>query len=92
MRYIKAADVLPKELLDKIQNHVDGEYLYIPRKEHNRKAWGEKTNTKTETKSRNIEIYRQYTSGMSVANLAESYYLSPKSIQKIIAHFRPQSI
>ena len=40
MSYKKAADVLPEELIDLIQNYVDGEYLYIPRKEMNRKAWG----------------------------------------------------
>ena len=35
MSYKKAADVLPEELIDLIQNYVDGEYLYIPRKEGN---------------------------------------------------------
>lgn len=89
MRYIKAADVLPKELLDKIQNHIDGEYLYIPRKEERRKAWGEGTQTREATRSRNLEIYRGYLSGMSVAHLAERYYLSPKSIQKILAGLKP---
>lgn len=46
MSYKKAADVLPEELIDLIQNYVDGEYLYIPRKEMNRKAWGENTDRK----------------------------------------------
>ncbi|MCS4481023.1 hypothetical protein JQ035_15370 [Clostridium botulinum] len=30
MKYINAADVLPKELLKEILNYVDGELLYIP--------------------------------------------------------------
>ncbi|NRZ93782.1 hypothetical protein [Clostridium beijerinckii] len=30
MKYINAADVLPKELLNEILNYVDGELLYIP--------------------------------------------------------------
>lgn len=46
MSYIKAADVLPKEIIDLIQNYIDGEYIYIPRKECNRKAWGENTRSK----------------------------------------------
>ena len=29
MKYINAADVLPKELLKEIFNYVDGELLYI---------------------------------------------------------------
>ena len=32
MSYIKAGDVLPKELVDKIQDYIDGEYIYVPRK------------------------------------------------------------
>jgi hypothetical protein len=39
--YIKATDVLPQELLDLIQKYVEGEYIYIPKKECNRKL-GEK--------------------------------------------------
>lgn len=30
MKYINAAEVLPKELLNEILNYVDGELLYIP--------------------------------------------------------------
>ena len=33
MSYIKEIDVLPEELLELIQNYIDGEYIYIPRKE-----------------------------------------------------------
>lgn len=85
MRYVKAADVLPKELLDKIQSYVDGGYLYVPRKEENRKPWGERTKSRELTRSRNREIYGCYRAGMSVTELSEAYYLSPKSIQRILA-------
>lgn len=85
MSYIKAGDVLPKELLDKIQDYIDGEYIYVPRKETNRKGWGQNTNRKQETLLRNREIYQQYTEGVSAARLSEIYFLSPKSIHKIIA-------
>ena len=43
MRYVKAQDVLPKDLLKLIQEYVDGEYLYVPRKNGNQKSWGEKS-------------------------------------------------
>lgn len=91
MSYKKAADVLPEELIDLIQNYVDGEYLYIPRKEMNRKAWGENTDRKKETQVRNREIYRRYREGVPVSHLSEDYYLSSKSIQKIIARCREGS-
>lgn len=35
MGYIKASEWLPKGLLDILQNYVEGEYVYIPRKECN---------------------------------------------------------
>lgn len=71
MSYKKAADVLPEELIDLIQNYVDGEYLYIPRKEMNRKAWGENTDRKKETQMRNREIYRRYREGVPVSHLSD---------------------
>lgn len=88
MSYIKAADVLPVEVIEIIQKYVDGEYIYVPRKEDNRKSWGEKTKSKEMILRRNIEIYKKYTEGMSIQHLSEIYYLSPKTIQKIIAKFK----
>ncbi|SNT02206.1 Mor transcription activator family protein [Anaerovirgula multivorans] len=84
MGYVKATDVLPQDLLDRIQNYIDGEYIYIPRKTENRKAWGEKTNTKAENLIRNMGIYSDYLNGVTVDELSEKYFLSPKSIQRII--------
>jgi len=84
MSYIKATDVLPKEILDLIQKYVEGEYLYIPKKECNRKLWGETTKSKKKTSDRNADIFKLYEEGVSTKVLSERYYLSPKSIQKII--------
>ena len=67
-----------------IQKYVEGEYIYIPKKECNRKLWGEKTNSKKETYNRNLDIYEKYKTGLSIKVLSETYYLSPKSIQRII--------
>ncbi|PJJ27250.1 CD3324 family protein [Lacrimispora celerecrescens] len=88
MSYIKAADVLPKEIIDLIQDYIDGEYIYVPRKEINRKAWGENTRSKEMIHFRNMEIYEKYTKGIPIDHLSETYYLSPKSIQKIIAKLK----
>lgn len=92
MSYKKAADVLPQRLIDEIQSYVDGEYLYIPRKEENRRPWGDKTMKKQETVCRNREIYREYSKGMTVPELSEKYYLCEKSIWKIIAGCRRESL
>ena len=65
MKYVKAIDVLPQEIIEIIQNYVDGEYLYIPRKN-------------------DIEIYEKYIKGLSISELSKEYFLSEKSIRKII--------
>ena len=88
MRYMKAADVLPPDLLAQVQAYIDGEYLYIPRTETSRKPWGAANGRKAETLARNQEIYRRYREGTSVDQLAEAYFLAPKSIWKIIARLR----
>lgn len=46
MCYIKAEDIFPKEIMDLMQQYVEGKKIYIPKKECNRKKWGEKTNTR----------------------------------------------
>lgn len=85
MKYIKAIDVLPKEILEIIQEYIDGEYLYIPRKCENHKSWGEKSGIKNIIDIRNKEIYNKYVNGYTVNTLAKEYYLSEKSIRRIIS-------
>ena len=84
MRYVNAQDVLPKDVLALIEQYIDGAYVYIPRKAENRKSWGDNTRSKIETKERNTEIYALYKSGLKVDELAGRYFLSDKSIQRII--------
>ncbi|MGG7163123.1 CD3324 family protein [Clostridium ihumii] len=84
MKYVKAQDVLPEEIVKIIQEHVDGKYLYVPRKHENHKSWGENNGTKSMLKIRNIEIYKKYLNGATIKTLTEEYYLSEKSIRRII--------
>ena len=84
MSYKKAEQVLPIEIVELIQNYIDGECIYIPRKKNNRKPWGEKTTIRQELSERNIKIYEDYKNGLKIATLAEKYFLSEKSIQRII--------
>lgn len=85
MGYKTAKDVLPEELLQVIQEYVDGEYLYIPRREGCQRSWGETTASRQITRCRNAEICRRYQGGASVRQLAEVFYLSPKTVYKIVA-------
>lgn len=84
MGYIKAQNVLPEEIIELIQRYVDGEYLYIPRKNENKKSWGEKNGTRRNLKNRDLEIYHKYLKGATIIDLSKQYYLSEKSIRRII--------
>lgn len=84
MSYQKAELILPQELLKLLQEYAQGQYLYIPKKSENYKEWGANTATREQLKQRDKEIYRKYTSGISAINLADEYYLSLKSIQRIL--------
>lgn len=85
MKHVKAHNVLPKEVIELIQKYIDGEYVYIPRKSENEKAWGEKNGTRNSLKKRNNEIFKKYISGYKVTLLAEEYFLSEQSIRRIIS-------
>ena len=84
MSYRKVQKVLPQELIELIQNYVDGECIYIPRKNEKRQQWGSNTSTKAELNKRNENIFNDYQNGMKTSELAEKYFLSVKSIQRIV--------
>lgn len=88
MGYINGKTILPAELLAKIQEYIDGEYVYIPRKESNRKCWGENKNTRNKNAERNKEIYLKYVSGISVDEISKEYFLSNKTIYSILSKFK----
>ncbi|NFO11078.1 hypothetical protein FDB29_08175 [Clostridium botulinum] len=78
MKYAKAQDVLPEEIVEVIQEYVDGKYLYVPRKNENHKVWGEKSGIKSSLKLRNNEIYKKYLNGTTINKLTQEYHLSKK--------------
>lgn len=84
MGYVKAGDVLPPEIIEQIQQYVDGKILYIPKKTEKKSAWGNGTSTKAELAERNARIYAEFLNGASVSALAKDYFLVEKSIQRII--------
>ena len=82
MSYVSAEDVLPKELIETIQQYVSGQSIYIPCKE--KKVWGSQTKTRQYYIIRNHEICTKHKNGTSIKILATMYSLSEKSIQRII--------
>ncbi len=84
MLYIKAADVLPEELLREVQRYADGAYLYIPRISENRLSWGDRTRSKEETARRNRDIYARFQAGEGPRELAGAYFLTEKTVRRII--------
>jgi Response regulator containing a CheY-like receiver domain and an HTH DNA-binding domain len=88
MGYKKAICILPDDLLVAIQQYIDGEYIYIPRKIENKKEWGELTNSRKQLSKRNADILEQYKCGISVQELSSKYFLSPKTIYKILSSMK----
>ena len=60
MGYMKAEEILPMELIELIQQYVDGRNIYIPRKEENRQEWGTGTQTRQQLQRLVRGITRYY--------------------------------
>ena len=84
MRYQKAEDVLPAELLAQVQKYADGVYLYIPRRADHRQRWGNSTRYREELRQRNESIRFLHREGLDAEELAERFHLSVKSIQRVL--------
>ncbi|QYE98574.1 CD3324 family protein [Paraclostridium sordellii] len=85
MKYEKAQNILPQYIVNLIQEYIDEVYLYIPRKNENKKSWGEISGTKSNLRKRNKKIFIDYEKGMKIKDIAKKYYLSESSIRKIIS-------
>ena len=88
MKYVKAQNVLPDEVIKIIQEYVDGEFVYIPRKNGKQKSWGENSGVKASLKERDVQIYEKSKDGAPITELAQKYYLSEQSIRRIIRQER----
>ena len=84
MKYINANTILPDMLVEELQKYVQAGYIYIPAKDEQHKSWGELSGYRKELAKRNAIIIMEYKNGVSVAELAERYFLSVSAIRKII--------
>lgn len=90
MSYKNGKDILPSSLLEELQKYIQGELIYIPREEKARKGWGENNGTRKAIFDRNLEIYEQYKSGISINALVSLYSLSDDSIKKVLVKVNKQ--
>lgn len=86
MIYKNGKEILPAELLIELQKYVQGELIYIPKKEPTRAGWGQLNGTRATIRLRNREICKLYTEGLPVPDLIRRFHLSEDSIKKIITH------
>ena len=86
MSYIRAEDVLPKELIQTIQQYVDGKAIYIPSVQ--KKPWGSETKTRSILLERNREIWAAFRTGTPVSARTQRYSISEKSVQRIIRRMK----
>ena len=82
MSYIRADEILPKELLEAIQQYVDGQIIYIPKKE--KQEWGSGSSAKEFFRERNERIFQAWQKGISEDELSRRFSLSRNSIQRIL--------
>ena len=84
MKYENANDILPSYIIEILQEYIDGKYLYIPRKENNKKSWGEESGFRQELNNRNRKIIKEYNNGKTVKEISKDYYVTEHSIRRII--------
>lgn len=82
MKYKSANAILPKELIETLQQYVQGEYIYIPIKDKGEND--ELTEYELELQKRDEHIYTRSLEGLDNKRLAKIYNLSESSIRRII--------
>ena len=83
MNYENAADILPEDLLKRVQKFAAGKLIYVP-ETIGKRSWGETSGYKRYLAERNQEIKDRFISGTTIENLADQYNLSVDSIKKIV--------
>ncbi len=84
MKYQNAGDVLPPELLREVRRYIPWGMLYIPCDDEQPRQWGKNSGTRAYYRERNGKIRDAWKCGASVAELAQTYLLSEKTIRRIV--------
>ncbi|MGX1264464.1 Mor family transcriptional regulator [Rossellomorea marisflavi] len=81
---MKAVKQIPDSLMRELQNYVQGQSIYIPKRKEEYDAWGSKSGGREALKRRNKSILEAFSGGESIASISERYYLSMETIKKIV--------
>ncbi|HWO94981.1 MAG TPA: CD3324 family protein [Bacillus sp. (in: firmicutes)] len=84
MKYVKAATVLPENLIAEIQKYIQGETIYIPKPKKTYQKWGARSGGRKLIDDRNTAIKSAFKNGTTIDQLAEEYCLSAETIKKIV--------
>lgn len=84
MHYKNGGLILPPDLLNQVQEYIQGEVIYVPKKGLERAGWGQKNGARTALRERNREIRASFRQGRPVPELVALYCLSEDSIRKIL--------
>jgi DNA-binding CsgD family transcriptional regulator len=83
MKYENAKDILPAKLLEEVQKYAAGRLIYIPKCEKTM-GWGEASGYRDKLNKRNAAICSRYSSGCSIMEIAEEFFLSPETVKKLV--------
>ncbi|MEC0372719.1 CD3324 family protein [Paenibacillus chibensis] len=83
-KYMNAETVVPKRLLDELQQYVQGDWIYIPAVKGSRKAWGERSGSRQALRRRNGDIRQRFAEGSSLEQLSSEYGLAYDTVKKIV--------
>lgn len=73
MSQLREEEILPRELIETIQQYVSGKSIYIPCRE--KKDWGSQTQSRQYYGMRNHEICEKYKNGTSVVEPCNRIFL-----------------
>ncbi|WCK54102.1 CD3324 family protein [Aneurinibacillus sp. Ricciae_BoGa-3] len=84
MKYVKATEILPEDLIVEIQKYVQGETIYIPKQKTTYRKWGTLSGGRKSIDDRNADIKNAFKSGSTFNQLAAEYFLSVETVKKIV--------
>ncbi|OXX84007.1 hypothetical protein AVM15_07050 [Paraclostridium benzoelyticum] len=91
MKYKNAKNILPQDLLQQIQQYIQGDVIYIPIYNNEKIPWGQKNGAREAIYTRNKSIFKLYKQGYSIDEIVNIYNLSESSIRKIISKIKKET-
>ncbi|MEN2257017.1 CD3324 family protein [Paraclostridium benzoelyticum] len=83
--------MLPQDLLQQIQQYIQGDVIYIPIYNNEKIPWGQKNGAREAIYTRNKSIFKLYKQGYSIDEIVNIYNLSESSIRKIISKIKKET-